>query len=372
MKTLALVEDFIFQSPAWKLVTVILLVMLFRTGLWYIPNLGASLAIVQNPFINPFENPNAHYLYWSWLGPFVAWLVGAKSKSTFFLLYLAFSVAFTALFIGLVFSRFSDRTARVSLVLFSVLPVSATAYFWVSLDSLTLFLMLIALARPGNFPITFLAGLCLGMQHFEQAFFGAGGLLLALLLSKRQGDTFQCPARSALILLIGIAAGKVALIGIFSYFGVHVNSGRMYYLGEHLSTVLGNFFFHFHQVVWSVLGLGWLVALKFADIGKRSIPFFVALFGLMLLLPFSADQTRVLAVGTFLTIAVYWLLNEDFLKQITNRQVAVIFLLWVLMPWSWVWQGVPKWSVFPYDVAYVLHRTLGWFNVPTDPAIWPF
>ncbi len=125
------IEDFIFKAAAWKLVTLILLVMLFKTGIWYIPNLDMSLTVALNPFTNPFQDPNAHYLLGNWLSPFLAWLSGIKAFWVFFAFHLGFSIAFTALFIKLAFSRLPERNARIALILFALLPVSATAYFWV-------------------------------------------------------------------------------------------------------------------------------------------------------------------------------------------------------------------------------------------------
>jgi hypothetical protein len=138
------IEKFIFETELWKLILVISFLTVVKTGVWHTPSLNASLEIAQNPFINPFSDPNAHFLFWSWLGPFLAWLVGATSKWQFFALHLLFSLAFTFLFTKMVFSRFSDAVARSSLIIFSALPVSATAYFWVSTDSITLFLMVLA------------------------------------------------------------------------------------------------------------------------------------------------------------------------------------------------------------------------------------
>jgi len=120
------------------------------------------------------------------------------------------------------------------------------------------------------------------------------------------------------------------------------------------------------------LGLGWLVALRFMDWGRNSAPFFITLAGLCLLLPVSEDQTRVLAVITFPLVAVYWLLNKDFLEKLTRKEISLLFTAWTLIPWGWTWVGEPKWSVFPYDVAYIMHRIFGWFSVPADPSFWPF
>lgn len=141
---------------------------------------------------------------------------------------------------------------------------------------------------------------------------------------------------------------------------------------QHFPVLLERFFLHAHLAVWSVLGLGWLVAVRFTDLGTRSMPFFLALLGACCLLPVSDDQTRVVAIVTFPLVAAYWLFNPDFLARLGRRELAWLFVGWIIVPWIWVWKGVPKWSVFPYDVAYILHQWFGWFDVPAEPALWPF
>lgn len=371
MNAISKVEKFIFESPAWKLIFAILILAVFKTGIWYIPNLGSVQLIAQNPFVNPFPDPNAHYLFWSWLGPFLAWVIGATSKWKFFAFHLFFSVAFTLLYIRIAFNSFSNKLARSSLILFSVLPVSATAYFWIGPDSLTLFLMILAMAFPKSFFLTTLIGVLLGMQHFEQSFFAVAGLLFATTISYKQNYRLEYSLNFCFSLLFGVILGKVILVIIFSHYSIDVNSGRMYFLMEHIHSLLSQFFFRFHYIVWSILGLGWLVALRFCDLGKISAPFMVTLFGLCLLLPVSGDPTRVLAIITFPLVSSYWLLNQDFLEKLTKREISLLFATWALMPWGWVW-GTPKWSVFPYDVAFILHQIFGWFDVPENPALWPF
>jgi hypothetical protein len=373
MQLAAQVERLLFVAPASRLVAAVLLIGLIKTGVWQIPNFGASRLIAQNPFANPFQDPNAHALYWSWLGPFLAWLIDATSPPAFFLFHLVFSAGFAALFIATAFRHLPAREARVSLVLFAVLPVSATAFFWVSTDSLTLFLMMLALALPPRWPVAALFGTALGMQHFEQAFFGFGGLLVALLLSRwGGGQAAERPLRWVLALLLGTMAGKLALVGLFQSLGVQVNSGRLYWLKEHLPLLVEQFFFHLHVILFSVLGLGWLVAVKYLERGRESLPFPVALGGLMLLLPISGDQTRVLAVVTFPLLTIFWLLNGRFLASLSNRSAAWLFLAWVIVPWGWVWGGIPRWSAFPYDLAYLLHHWFGWPESLPDPFIGSF
>ena len=212
----------------------------------------------------------------------------------------------------------------------------------------------------------------------------AAGLLLANCLSRRvvpsgvpcQKDPLHASSsghsiRFPLLLLVAVIVGKVTLIGLFTYFAATVNSGRLLYVADARLAVKA-FAFHGHYAVWSILGLGWLVALRYLDLARQAVPFFVALFCLLLVLPIAGDQTRIVGIITFPLIAEYWLLNQHFLKQLARREIAVIFAAWVLMPWSWTWNGIPMWSVFPYDVAYILHKILGWPAVPADPSLWPF
>lgn len=372
MNAINKIENFLFRSPTWKFILALFLLTFLKTGIWAIPNLWVSQIIAQNPFINPFYNPNTHYLFWSWLGPFLAWLLNATSAWKFFAFHLLFSIAFSMLFIRTIFKNLANEHARISLIIFFSLPASATAYFWVSPDSITLFLMLLALAFHRWLIFTFITGALLGMQHFEQGFFAALGLMFAVSTNKKQGNDLQYSVEFCLALLSGVMAGKFILFGVFSYYSINVNSGRLYWLHIHLYQLLSQFFFHFQYIIWSVLGLGWLVAIKFSDLGRRSVPFFKALAGLCLLLPITGDQTRVLAIITFPLICVYWLFNQDFLEKLNKPEASVFFVIWLIVPWGWVWDGIPKWSVFPYDLAFLLHQCFGWFDLPKTVAHWPF
>lgn len=384
LRVLRYVEAFLFDSPVRRVLAVLFAIMLVRTGIWYIPNLEQARAIAVNPFVNPFTNPYSQYLYWSWLGPFLAWLIGAQSSLGFFLFYFAFAVAFTLLFVVIALSRLPGHTARAAIILFAVLPVSATAYFWVGYDWLTLFLMLLGLTYQHHVSVTLVAGVALGMHHFEQGALAASGLLFANGLSRAVAlheDRRQRQRRHAwsgehsiqfpVLFLVAVIAGKLILIGLFEHFGATVNSGRLLYLAD-AHPAVKSFAFHVHSSVWSILGLGWLVALRYLDLGRQTVPFFVTLFCLLGLLPVSGDQTRILGIITFPLIAEYWLFNATFLTQLAKKELAAIFIVWVLMPWTWTWNGVPRWSVFPYDIAYILHKAFGWFAVPPDPSEWPF
>lgn len=365
-------QQFIYHAPRWQLVCALLLGTLIKTGIWFMPNLDSTALIASNPFVNPFANPDAHYLLTSWLGLYGAWLVGATSERLLFCYFLLFSMLFSALFMRLLLTRLPDAAARTALVLFTMLPVAGTTYFWAGIDGITLCLMTLALLLRDRSPLLLLAtGVLLGMQHFEQSFFGFGAVLAALLLSKhwRDAQTAGYSVRWAFCLLLGIVLGKIVLQLLFQRFGLHLNSGRMYWLQNHLPALVGQTLLHLHLVLWSALGLGWVMVLTWAERGKAAWPLLLALAGLLLLLPVSGDQTRVLAIVTLPLLSVYWLLNPGFLASLNRTLVSALFGLSLLLPWSWVWEGLPRWSALPFDIALLLQR----FEVlPATMRIWPF
>lgn len=368
----AILLNFIYETQRWRLVTILVIMSILKSGIWIIPNLSFSWMIAQNPFVNPLQQwPEAHYLYWSWLAPFLAWCIGATGKAAFVAFHFAFSLGFSAFFIVLIFKRFADTVARTALVLFIVLPVSATPYFWVSMDSVTLFLMVCALGVRRLWPLAFLIGVALGMQHFEQAFCALGVLIVALMLNKYCKCEVRYSIGWALALITGIVAGKLLLTALFMHWHVEVNSGRWFWFKQHFREMLAAFLYHFQYIIYSVFGIGWLFVLKAAERGRKSVPLFVGILGTLLLLPITADETRVTAIVSFPLISVFCVLNEPFLRSLTKRFCAWNLATWAIVPYVWVWLGSPKWSILPYDLVALLHRALGWFSVSLHQT-WPF
>ncbi|HUK74130.1 MAG TPA: hypothetical protein VLV47_01515 [Candidatus Bathyarchaeia archaeon] len=368
---LDIIENFIYRSRPSRFIAALLAVSFLKTGIWYMPNLDEWRAIAINPFHNPFTESYSHYLFWSWLSPFAAWVLKLQDQRPFLYFHLLFSLAFTCTFIGLIWTQFEERDARTALVLFLAIPVSATAYFWVGMDSVTLFLMALLFVARRHLWLVLPIGVLLGMQHFEQASIAYGALLLALFLSfvLKAGSDYSI--RWGLASLLGVVLGKIVLFLIFTHFGVAVNSGRTFLLHWYRMYV-GFFYYHFQYVLWSVFGAGWIAVAKYAERGKAALPFLVALCGLLLLLPLVADETRVIAIVSFPLVAAYLLLNPGFLRALDGRLVSAIFGIWLIVPWPWAWLGKPMVSIFPYNVACLLHWLFGWLQVPTNQPLWPF
>jgi len=371
VRLIDVIERFVYHSKPSRLIALALAVSFIKTGIWYMPNLEDWRAISLNPFRNPFTEPISRYLFWNWLSPFLAWRLGIRSEQSFLYFHLLFSVAFTCTFIAFVWSHFEERDARTSLVIFLALPVSATAYLWVGMDSVTLALMLLLFVVRRHLWLTLVIGVLLGMQHFEQALVAFGALLVASFLSFVLNTKSEYPIRWAITSLVGVVLGKVVLILTFSHFGIDASFGRLYFLQQFYRLYISFFYYHFQYIVWSVLGVGWIAVAKYAERGKIALPFLIVLSGLLLLLPFVGDQTRVLSIVTFPLVATYLLLNPGFLQSLNGRFVSAIFGIWLLVPYPWEWGGKPLVSIFPYDVAYVLHRLFGWLTVPTNQPLWP-
>jgi hypothetical protein len=372
MRVIDIAERFVYRSDRRLFVAVALLFSFVKTGIWSMPNFDVWAPMRFDPFHNAFARPSQHYMFWNWLGPFLAWRLRIHNLQSFFCFHLFFSMLFTATFLCYIFATFSDKDARTALVLFLAVPASATAYFWVGMDSITLALMMLLLVLRTNSIVAFLVAILLGMQHAEQGVCAFAALLFALALSKYLKCKTEFQIGWAAAGLAGVLVGKVILILIFRHYGIDVNSGRVHYAGQFALLAVPSLGYHFQFILFSILGVGWIAVAKFLQTGRKAVPLVIALLGLMALLLVVIDQTRVLAIVSFPLFAAYLALNREFLQSVSTRFGTWLFGLWLIVPWPWVWLGQPRVSVFPYDVAWLLHRWFGWFSVPASPFLWPF
>jgi hypothetical protein len=339
----------------------VFVVMFVKTGLTFVT--PATLDMAIDPYTNPYDKPWEHYQFWSWLGPFLAHQLGATTELTFTLFYLGFSVLFTVLVVRWLVRTLDDQAARVAVLLFALVPVSAAPYYWVFTDSLTLFLMACALYVPRNWIVLVVIGTALGMQHFEQAVVATAAATFALAWTARRGGRLAVDRRGALALLVGPIVGKVLLLLVFSRLGIDVNSGRLWYVASQWSRLLQRFAYSWHFIVFSLFAVAWLVVIPF--IRRKSPeaePFGVAVLGLFLLLPISDDPTRVYAIVTFPLFCVFVLRNTDFLVSLGRELIGLLAFLWLLVPWMFVWHGKPLVTAVPYDI----YRAVNYLGIPPD------
>jgi hypothetical protein len=352
----------VLDVPRWKFLTGVFVVMFVKTGLTFVA--PATLVMAIDPYTNPYK-PWEHYQFWSWLGPFLAHQIGATTAFTFTLFYLVFSVLFTVLVVRWLFRTLEDQAARIAILIFALIPVSAAPYYWVFTDSLTLFLMALALYVPRNWIALFVIGTALGMQHFEQASIAMAACTFALAWTARRGKRLDYDWRWAASLLVGTIAGKVVLTIVFSRLGIELNSGRLWYVLKLWPHMIRRFAYGWHFIVFSMFAVGWVVVIAFIKRkSPESEPFGVAVLGLFLLLPISQDPTRVYAILTFPLIAVFVLRNSEFLAGIGRELVGLLVMLWLLVPWMFVWQGKPLVGAMPYNLQEAAHR----LGQPAEPV----
>lgn len=361
---------FFYTGSRFKLLAALWGLMIIRTGLWYMPNLDLSRRVALSPFANEMAEPAGEYLFWNWFGPLIAFLLHATGKIPFLLLHLCFSVVFTLVMLRALFANLEERQARTSALLFFVLPASATSYYWIGMDSLTLLLM--ALALLAERPVFCgLIGLMLGMQHFEQSFIAYAILIVGLLLCRKYDPEFA-PVRKWVAVLAGIVLGRILLALILEHFSITLHTGRIALAFLTASNLSLKSLLRLHFVLWSFFGAGWLVAVRHFSQGKSAIPFWAGTCAAVLVAMLVFDQTRVFAIVSFPLLSVFWLMNRRLVDTLSDSRVVWILLLWLLTPWFFVWNGTPRGSAFVFDILYAMNRLFGWFQVPADPTLWPF
>jgi hypothetical protein len=370
MRLIEKINRFLYQTNRLRLILIVFFVYFLKTGIWYLPNIDGWWPMSLNPFKNPFTDPLGQFVFWNWLGPFLAWLLHIHNRTSFMYFHLCFAIAFTLAFLYYVFSTFAEEDARTALVLFLSVGSSAMGYYWIGMDSITLALMMfILLAR--KYPVVALfLGVALGMQHFEQAIFAFGAVLFALLYSHYLKTPATFSLRWSICAFAGVLMGKLVLVVLFWHLHIHITDRRYYFL-QNYQMFLQMFYYHVQYLLWSFFGAGWFAVAKFAERGKAARPFFIAVIGLILLQLTVSDETRVFWIVVFPLLAVYLLLDESFLQFIGSNVTSWIFAIWLLAPFPYAWGGRPLISILPYNIELLLHRCFGWFNLPPNQSMWP-
>ena len=365
-------ESLIFESPLWLLFSILFLLIFVKVGFWYIPNLELSYQVALNPFKNPFLDPNSHYLMSTWLSPFLGWAIGIKTWFRFFLLHLFFCLLFCITYLITITIKLPKEQARISLICLILLPITGSIFYWIGPDALTVLLMLLVFSFAKKSLVTFLLSVLLGLQHFEQGIFAATALLVGVIINNKFSIKNIYETKFYRLFFLGLIVGKVIQTILFNYLDLNLNSGRAFWLQNHYQGLINQFTFNFQFILWSTVGLGWLLVIQYVDTTKNYWGFLISLVMLLCLLPLVQDQTRVLSIILFPVFLNYCLLNTDFLKTISRTQCAFAFLLWLLIPWGWVFSGKVQVSAFPYSFVNLLNKFFGWFSVPSYHDYWPF
>jgi hypothetical protein len=358
-----------------KLIFLLFVISLFKTGLWYHPALWNMLEIAKNPFENIFEGEvSKYYLYSSWLSPYFAYLLNLTNKLSFFILHLVLALSFLTAYVFLIKKMVKFKYQKASLIIFFIFPVSMTSIYWIGYDSLILLLFTIAIYFNKNILVTIVCSLGIGLQHFEIGIVSISILLIYKILEKIFNSTEKNINISYFfisIFFVGVICGKIILYKIYA--DQNLVEGRFDWIYNALYHLIYNFYFNFYNIVWFSLGVGWFIILKYFLEKKNKYPLILSLLFLFGIMPLVDDHTRVYSACSFMLLTYCIICNDNFLKTIKKQELALIFIIWVMFPYSWVWQGDPRQSMFQYNLAYVLNYFFDIFNTSIKSStIWPF
>ena len=370
MLVLKYIRSLLFDSPRWFFILLICVLAVMRTGIWAIPNFRSYMALAQDPFSNTLVHDTyAHYMFYNWLGLFVTWFFEIKTIGSFFVFHFIFSVLFIILFFYVVFSRFSDEDARKACLLFFACSVSMTSFFWVSYDCLLLFFMMLPLAFPRFLILVFLCGFAAGMEHFFQSVIAFSILFVVLAASRKELRSPDYSLVFCLVMIAGICLGRLVIQWVIYDYQIDVNSGRVVWVFGRLSLthlIQKALFNHLHLAVWTTLGVGWFIVLRYIDEGKKVIPCIIGLLFAVSFVIVTLDSTRVGANLSLPLLSVFWFFSPYFLIRLRPVDLSLLFILWLVVPWIYIMGDLRLASSFSYDVQFILNYFFGWFENTGD------
>jgi hypothetical protein len=362
-----------FLSKKLNLFSVTFFIAILKSGIWVFPAIYASFVISQQPFQQPFSNPDDQYLMTTWFASYFAHIIGIKTLASFIILHFCFAI-FSVIFLYRYVTKFVDKDIQgKSILLFAILPALSTIFYWVGMDSFTFMLMTIYLNLRLKPQLAVLVGLIGGLHHFEIIFVSAVSLFVyELVRGKAHGKSKEFIG--SVMLLVGVLAGKILLTIVFELNQVVVSKNRV---SIGINGLQSNFEliekFGF-LVYYSMLGSIWIILLiALFKRNRESIALLLAILIPVVVVLFVRDSSRVIQLTSFLPVAIGLLSNKGVLETISNKTIKIVALIWLIIPWVWIWQRSFG-SVTIYTLKYIHSRV---FNSDLAPwlgniSMWPF
>lgn len=367
MTLLARWDAWLRRLPAPVFLLLLLAALVVHTGIWVMPNYGDTARRAMDPFTNPFA-PGEHekdYLLSTWFVWFVAWLIGVTGERETVVFTLAVALAFLAVTVAVIRVKVPPGQRRLAWLIFFLLPAAGVPLYWVGADSMTLLLMVLAVALVDRPRAAVAPGFLLGMQHVEQAMVAVVGVGVLAVLRAALGGHRRPVGRFALWWGLGIIAGRFVLTTIWTAFGMAPEASRLSLAGDDLAGLVGQFLSSPAAILWSGLGVVWLVvAMLFHGAWRTYAPLVVASLVMLSGVALVEDQTRIFAIVSLPVVMIGLVLDEAALRDLPERALGALAFVGFLVPWIWVWKGYMFGSLFPQDIAWLVHQLTGRGSVP--------
>lgn len=344
-------------------IALLFAILIVKVGTWVIPNIAVSALIATDLRINPLANPFSQYLMWNWFGPAVAHVTRATSVPSFIALhYLVCAVSFFG-YVSLLVRSLRQEDRRLGPLLFFCTPMAGTVWYWVGMDTFT-FAAMAGIVFARRIPVaSFLLGIILGLNHFEQGLVAFSLLLIASVLAARSGSGIDVSWRWCALVLAGIAVGKLLLIAWFAINGI-APAGRATWVAAHWRNLVRQWLAHPHAIVYSVLGAMWLITpilwQRLASLRAALLLPILLVVGLTVIVD---DETRVAGLVLFPLMHFAIVTNPRVHEVLSNQTRALLLIAYAVIPFVWCWQGFPRPSVFGHDMAFVVDALTGSQNV---------
>ena len=362
-----------FLSKKSNLFSYTFLIALLKSGIWVFPAIYASFVISQQPFKQPFSNPDDQYLMTTWFASYFAHILGIKTLASFIFLHFIFAFSAVYLLFRYIKRNVDSSEQGKSLLFFAMLPASSTIFYWVGMDSFTFLIMVLFLNLRIKPWLVLCVGIIGGLHHFEILFIASASLCV-FEIAKGNFKSRKMEIKSIFGFIFGILLGKILLTFIFKVQGVVVSKNRVSIGLDGLNSNLELISKYGLLIYWSMLGVIWFVLIiALIKKNRESFALFVSLLIPLLIVFFVRDSSRVIQLTSFLTIAVGLISNQKILSRISIRQTKVILIFWLIIPWVWIWQKVFGSNTL-FTVKYVISRLFSNDLAPWvgNISMWPF
>lgn len=325
------------QKSKILIIFVGFVMLILNAGIWLMPNINMQYMVSQNLLQVPFQNPNAHYIFYNYLEPLLFWILQGRTLKEYilftFLVTLLFTLTYMLWFLKYHQNELTNHPFKLLLAL--SFPVFFITYYWVGMDGMTLLFILLVLINNKK-SLALLFAFLLGLQHFEQGFIAFGLLLATIILKKlvEKEKLFDEHSIYYIRVVILLIVAKLSLSLFFSFFDVGLSGARDSYMKEHMMTYITMWKQNWYMILWSFFGVGWVVIIRFY---RQTWILFPAITIVLFFTAIVGDQTRVGVILLFPTLFHFILANRVFWKNVEKEFAIGLVFLYLLIPISVVW-----------------------------------
>lgn len=334
------------SSKITALLFVILLfaAIVYKGGIWYMPNIFNQYLVSANLMHKPLSGSDPDYLYENYLEPLLFHLVGGEGLGAYLLFTLLTTLLFIALFGVWLYRYYADEEEkRLFIILVPTLfPVFSYSLYWVGMDGMTLMLLFLSTINYRNAFGIFFAVL-LGMQHASQGVAAFALLLGSIAIGGRDFEELKSVGR----ILLAVVAGKILLAIWLHLNGIDIVMDRARIMRDYLDAHIGYWRESYVAILYSIFALAWPMILLYY---RKLYPLIAASAVAFLFVMSVADESRVAALILFPS-TIYWIfMNRSLLLGIPRLFILSLFVLNLLLPMLFVWEGQSYTSVLERDL----------------------